>query len=71
MQASIYKEVKISVSKETLNENTNYKYEKNTASRTAFENTTYSVLYQITSLIIQQSKTEQNWLLSMVHPDHL
>lgn len=70
VQASIYKEVNISVSKETLNENTNYKYEKNTASRTAFENTAYSVLYQITSFDYTTIENRTNWLLSMVHPDH-
>lgn len=70
IQASIYKEVVITVNKESLNENTKYKYEKNTANKSAFENAAYGVLYQITSFDYSSIENRSNWVLSMVHPDN-
>ena len=70
IKASIYKEVHIQVNKETLMENTAYKFEKNSASRTAFENAAYGVLYQITSFDFSNIENRTNWLLSMVHPNN-
>ena len=70
IQASIYKEVKIFVNKENLIENKEYIYERTTASRNAFENAAYGVLYQITTFDYTNIENRANWALSMVHPDN-
>lgn len=70
IQASIYKDININVNKETLVENTTYKFEKTTASKNAFENAAYSVLYHITSFDYSNIENKTNWLLSMVHPNN-
>lgn len=70
IQASIYKDININVNKETLVENTTYKFEKTTANKSAFENSAYSVLYHITSFDYSNIENKTNWLLSMVHPNN-
>lgn len=70
IQASIYKEVNIIVNKENLIGDSKYTYEKSNASRSAFENSAYGIIHQITSFDFSTIESRSNWVLSMVHPDN-